>query len=149
MEWGTKSSEIITLGTVLFVLDKNGPLTLNVSQYNGRCFGSWNQRSPGQVLFILKPIKEVDNQSFIFRFVSNDPVAPDVFDIVQLIVRGKNFYSEFLPVLIVKGPWDPQFQKAGGPFSFLGVPCVFLKFDFTVSITGKSQDQVLTQLIKL
>ena len=135
------------MDVLLFALDTNGPLTPNVSQYDGRRFGSWNQRSPGQVNFTLKPIKEVDNQSFIFRFVSNDPVAPDLFDMVQLIVKGKNFYSEFLPVLIVKGPWDPQFQKVGGPFSFLGVPCLFLKFDFTVSITGKSQDQVLTQLI--
>lgn len=91
VEWGTKDREIKAIDVLLFVLDVNGPLTPIVSQYNGRCFGSWNRQSPGQVVFTLKPIEEVDNRLFIFRFVSNDPVAPDVFDILQLIVRGKNF----------------------------------------------------------
>ncbi len=34
--------------------------------------------------------------------------------------------SEFPLVLKVKGPWDPQFQKVGGPFCFSGVPCLLL-----------------------
>ena len=50
-----------------------------------------NQQSPGQVKFTLNPIKEVDNQVFIFKFTPNDPLASDVFDMVQLIVKGKIF----------------------------------------------------------
>ena len=43
-------------------------------------------------MFTLNPIKEVDNRVFIFRFISSSPLAIDVFDVVQLIVKGKNFY---------------------------------------------------------
>ena len=43
-------------------------------------------------MFTLGPIKAVDNQVFIFKFVANNPLAPEVFDVVQLIVKGKNFY---------------------------------------------------------
>ena len=50
-----------------------------------------NQQSPGQVKFTLNPIKEVDNQVFIFKFTPNDPLASDVFDMVQLIVKGVVF----------------------------------------------------------
>nr|XP_058955513.1 immunoglobulin superfamily member 10-like isoform X3 [Pocillopora verrucosa] len=88
VEWGTKEKGIIALDVLLFILDRNGRLIPNVSQYNGRRFGSWNQHSPGQVMFTLKPIKAVDNQVFLFRFVPNNPLAPDVFDMVQLIVKG-------------------------------------------------------------
>ena len=91
VEWGTKEKGIIALDVLLFILDRNGRLIPNVSQYNGRRFGSWNQHSPGQVMFTLKPIKAVDNQVFLFRFVPNNPLAPDVFDMVQLIVKGKIF----------------------------------------------------------
>ena len=91
VEWGTKYGEINALNVTLFVLDRNWRLTPNVSQYNGRRFGSWNQHSPGQVKFTLNPIKEVDNQVFIFKFTPNNPSAPDVFDMVQLIVKGKIF----------------------------------------------------------
>ena len=42
-------------------------------------------------MFTLKPIKAVDNQVFLFRFVSDNPFASDVFDMVQLIVKGKIF----------------------------------------------------------
>lgn len=91
VEWGTKYGEINALNVTLFVLDRNGHLIPNVPQYNGRCFGSWNQKSPGQVNFTLNPIKEVDNQVFIFKFVPSDPSASEVFEVVQLIVIGKNF----------------------------------------------------------
>ena len=43
-------------------------------------------------MFTLKPIKEVDNQVFIFKFVPVNNLAADVYDIVQLIVKGKNLY---------------------------------------------------------
>ena len=91
VEWGTKEKGIIALDVLLFILDRNGHLIPNVSQYNGRRFGSMNQQSPGQVKFTLNPIKEVDNQVFIFKFTPNDPLASDVFDMVQLIVKGKIF----------------------------------------------------------
>ena len=91
VEWGTKERGIISLDVCLFILDRNGHLTPNVSQYNGRRFGSWNQQSPGQVMFTLNPIKAVDNQVFLFRFVSDNSLASDVFDMVQLIVKGKIF----------------------------------------------------------
>ena len=42
-------------------------------------------------MFTLKPIKAVDNQVFLFRFVSDNPLASDVLDMVQLIVKGKIF----------------------------------------------------------
>ena len=91
VEWGTKHREIYDVNVTLFILGRNWRLTPNVSQYNGRRFGSMNQHSPGQVMFTLKPIKAVDNQVFLFRFVPNNPLAPDVFDMVQLIVKGKIF----------------------------------------------------------
>ena len=91
VEWGTKDKEIEALDVTLFILDVNGHDARNVSQYTGRCFGNWSQPSPGQVKFTLDPIKVVDNQVFIFKFVSSDPFAPEVFDVVQLIVKGKNF----------------------------------------------------------
>ena len=43
-------------------------------------------------MFTLYPIKVVDNQVFIFKFVPVDALAADGHDIVQLIVQGKNFY---------------------------------------------------------
>ena len=92
VEWGIKDKEIIALDVTLFILGKNGRLIPNISKYNGRLFGSWNQPSPRQVTFTLKPIKKVDNQVFIFRFYPENNLASSVFDIVQLIVRGKNFY---------------------------------------------------------
>ena len=73
----------------------NGCHTPNVSQYNGRRLGSWNRQSPGQVLFTLNGIKAMDNQIFIVKFITNDIAAIDVFDTVQLIVKGKNFYYVF------------------------------------------------------
>ena len=42
-------------------------------------------------MFTLNGIKAVDDQVFIFKFVTDDIAASDVFDIVQLIVKGKNF----------------------------------------------------------
>ena len=92
VEWGTKDGNINALDVTLFIIDANGKHAPNVSQYNGRCSGSWNPQSPGQVILTLNPIKEVDNRVFIFRFISNNPLASDVFDTVQLIVKGKNFY---------------------------------------------------------
>ena len=92
VEWGTKDTEINDLNVTILVLGINGRLTPNVSQYSGRCFGSWNQQSNGQVKFTLKPIRGVDNQVFIFKFVPNKFAAVEVFDIVQLIVKGKSFF---------------------------------------------------------
>ena len=92
VEWGTKARKILDVNVTLLVLDTIGHQTPNVSQYIGRCFGSWNRQSRGQVMFTLNPIEAVDNQVFIFKFVPNDAVALDVFDVVQLIVKGKNFY---------------------------------------------------------
>ena len=103
VEWGTKHREIYDVNVTLFILDRNGHLTPNVSQYNGRRFGSWNQKSPGQVKFTLNPIKEVDNQVFIFRFVPVDSFAPTIFDVAQLIVRGKNFYYSMNCCFIMEG----------------------------------------------
>ena len=91
IEWGTKDRNKIDLDVTLFVLGRNGRLIPNISQYNGRRFGSWNEQSRRQVTFTLNPIKEVDNQVFIFRFVPRNSLARSVFDMVQLIVRGKNF----------------------------------------------------------
>lgn len=90
IEWGTKDNNIINLDVVLFILARDGWHTPNISQYNGRCFGHWNEQSPGQVIFTLNPIEEVDNQVFIFRFIPANNLATDVYDIVQLIVKGKN-----------------------------------------------------------
>ena len=92
VEWGTKDREIREVNVTLFTLDKiDGHIVPNVSQYIGRRHGSWNQQSPGQVKFTLNRIKAVDNQVFIFKFVTDDIAASDVFDTVQLIVKGKNF----------------------------------------------------------
>ena len=103
VEWGTKDKGKKAIDVRLFVLDGNKRVASNVSQYNGRCFGNWSQQSPGQVIFTLNPIKEVDNQVFIFRFVSDNPAASDVFDIVQLIVKGKNFYYLMNCCFIMEG----------------------------------------------
>ena len=92
VEWGTKDTEIKDLNVTILVLDINGRRTPNVSQYSGRRFGSWNRQSNGQVKFTLKPISAVDNQVFIFRFVPNKLADVEVFDIVQLIVKGKSFF---------------------------------------------------------
>ena len=90
--WGTKDREVIASDVLLSILDRSGHLTPNVSQYNGRRFCSMNQQSPGQVKFTLNPTKEVANQVFILEFVPMDALAPVVFDVVQLIMRGKNVY---------------------------------------------------------
>ena len=103
VEWGTKCGEINALNVTLFVLGISGRLIPNIPKYNGRRFGSWNQKSPGQVKFTLNPIKEVDNQVFIFRFVPVDPFAPTIFDVAQLIVRGKNFYYSMNCCFIMEG----------------------------------------------
>ena len=91
VEWGTKDKESIALDVTLFILGSNGRIIPDVSQYNGRRFGSMNQQSPGQIVFTLNPVKEVDNRVFIFRFVPVNTIAPNLFDMVQLIVKGKNF----------------------------------------------------------
>ena len=54
-------------------------------------------------MFTLKPIKAVDNQVFLFRFVPNNPLAPDVFDMVQLIVKGKIFDYVMNDCFIMEG----------------------------------------------
>ena len=92
VEWRMKQKDPAAPDVILFILDINGHLTPNVQQYNGRCFGGWNLQSPGQVMFTLNPIKEVDNQVFIFRFVPRNNLASEKYDTVQLIVKGKNFY---------------------------------------------------------
>ena len=91
VEWGTKDTESIALDVTLFILGRNKSIVPDVSQYNGRRFGSMNQQSPGQIVFTLNPVKEVDNRVFIFRFVPVNTFAPNLFDMVQLIVKGKNF----------------------------------------------------------
>ncbi|CAH3158698.1 unnamed protein product [Pocillopora meandrina] len=88
VEWGTKDREILEVNVTLFTLAIGGHSAANVSQYIGRCLGSWNRQSPGQVKFTLNRIKAVDNQVFIFKFVSDDFAASNVFDVVQLIVKG-------------------------------------------------------------
>ena len=92
VEWGTKQRDRTVIDVLLFVLSESGRLIPDVSQYDDRRFGSWNQQSPDQVKFTLNPIKGVDNQVFIFRFVPRSGLASDVYDTVQLIVKGKNFY---------------------------------------------------------
>ena len=91
VEWGTKDRKLNARDVLLYVLDRNGRLIPNVSQFNDRRFGNWNQQTPGQVNFTLDPIKEVDNQAFIFKFFPVDALASIVLDTVQLIVQGKNF----------------------------------------------------------
>ena len=111
VEWGTKQRGIIAIDVLLFVLDINGPLTPNVSQYDDRRFGRWDQQSPGQVMFTLNPIKVVDNQVFIFKFFPNNPFASKVFDEVQLIVKGKSFYYVMNCCFSVEGSmkfWNEQ-----------------------------------------
>ena len=112
VEWGTKDREILEVNVTLFTLDIiNGPRAPNVSQYIGRCLGSWNRQSPGQVMFTLNGIKAVDNQVFIFKFVTNDIAALDVFDTVQLIVKGKNFYYVMNFCFVIEGGlkfWNEQ-----------------------------------------
>ena len=103
VEWGTKLSDKDDLNVTLFILGGNGRLIPNVSQYNGRCFGSWNHQSRRQIMFTLNPIKEVDNQVFIFRFVPKNNLALSVFDMVQLIVRGKDFYCAINCCFITEG----------------------------------------------
>lgn len=93
--WGTKNRVKTALDVTLFILDINGRSTPNVSQYNNRRFGSWNQQSPGQVTFTLSPVEVVDNRSFIFKFVPKNPFAPEKFDVVQLIVKGKSVMMLF------------------------------------------------------
>ena len=103
VEWGTKDKEKDALDVTILVLDVNGNITPNVSQYNDRRFGSWNRQSHGQVKFTLDPIKGVDNQVFIFKFVPNSPLASEVFDTLQLIVKGKNFYYAMNCCFIMTG----------------------------------------------
>ena len=89
----------------------NGPRAPNVSQYIGRRLGSWNRQSPGQVMFTLNGIKAIDNQVFIFKFVTNDIAGLDVFDTVQLIVKGKNFYYVMNFCFVMEGSlkfWNEQ-----------------------------------------
>ena len=104
VEWGTKDREIREVNVSLFTLDKiDGHAVPNVSQYIGRRLGSWNLQSPGQVTFTLNDIKAVDNQVFIFKFVTDNIAALDVFDIVQLIVKGKNFYYVMNSCFVMEG----------------------------------------------
>ena len=92
VKWGTKHQEILEVNVTLATIDMNNGCRIpDVSQYNGRRLGSWNRQSPGQVMFTLNGIKAVDNQVFLFKFITNDIAALDVFDTVQLIVKGKNF----------------------------------------------------------
>ena len=88
-EWGTKKSGVRVIDDNLLTLQTNGPQSFNVPLYNGRVNGSWNGKSPGQVTFTLTSIKEVDNRMFLFIFKPKNLVAENVFDKVQLIVRGK------------------------------------------------------------
>ena len=111
VEWGTKDREILEVNVTLFTLAIGGHSTPNVSQYIGRRLGSWNRQSPGQVKFTLNRIKAVDNQVFIFKFVSDDFAASDVFDVVQLIVKGKNFYCVMKCCCVMEGSmkfWNGQ-----------------------------------------
>lgn len=111
VEWGTKDGDKMALDVRLFILDINGRTTPNISQYDGRRFASWNQQSPGQVTFTLNPIKEVDNRVFIFRFLPMNLLALDVYDVVQLIVKGGNFYFVLNCCFIMKGGvkfWNEQ-----------------------------------------
>ena len=62
-------------------------------------------------MFTLNGIKAVDNQVFIFKFVTNDIAALDVFDTVQLIVKGKNFYYVMNFCFVIEGSlkfWNEQ-----------------------------------------
>ena len=113
VEWGTKKKDADALDVTLLILDRNGRLTPNVSQYNDRRFGSWNQQLSKQVTFTLKPIKEVDNQVFIFRFVPMNNFARRVFDVVQLIVKGRNFHHVINCCFITKGSMKLQWALAG------------------------------------
>ena len=54
-------------------------------------------------MFTLNPIEVVDNQVFIFKFVPNNIGASEVFDIVRLIVKGKNFYFVMNCCVIMEG----------------------------------------------
>ena len=111
VEWGTKDREILEVNVTLFTLAIGGHSAANVSQYIGRCHGSWNRQSPGQVKFTLNDIKAVDNQVFIFKFFTNDFAAVDVFDVVQLIVKGKNFYYVMKCCFVMEGSmkfWNGQ-----------------------------------------
>ena len=103
VEWGTKDRDLTALDVTLFVLGRNDRLIPNVSEYNGRRFGGMNQQPHGQVMFTLNPVKEVDNQVFIFKFFPVNTLASDVFDIVQLIVKGKNFYCVINCCFIMDG----------------------------------------------
>ena len=62
-------------------------------------------------MFTLKPIKAVDNQVFLFRFFSDNPLASDVFDMVQLIVKGKIFDYVMNGCFIMEGRINFQMGK--------------------------------------
>ena len=106
VEWGTKDKDKNDLDVTILVLNEKGNSTPNVPQYNGRRFGNWNRQSPGQVKFTLNPIKVADNQVFIFKFFPSDPLASEVFDVVQLIVKGKNFYYVINCCFIMEGSME-------------------------------------------
>ena len=91
VNWGTKQSGAIDLEQELVSLDKTGPISLNVPPlYSGRVNGSWDGRTPGKLLFTLTSIKEEDDkQIFICKLSPTLLVAPEVYDTVQLTVRGK------------------------------------------------------------
>ena len=62
-------------------------------------------------MFTLNGIKAIDNQVFIFKFVTNDIAALVVFDTVQLIVKGKNFYYVMNFYFVMEGSlkfWNEQ-----------------------------------------
>ena len=117
VEWGTKDRKILEVNVTLFTLAIGVHSKPNVSQYIGRRLGSWNRQSPGQVKFTLKHIKAVDNQVFIFKFITNNVAAFKVFDVVHLIVKGKNFYYVMNCCFVIEGSmkfWNRQVM----PFNF-------------------------------
>lgn len=96
--WGTKQSGAIDLDEKLVSFNENGPISLNVpSLYSGRVNGSWDGRTPGKLMFTLTSIKgEDDKQIFICKLSPKVLVAPEVYDTVQLIVRGNCWTKFFL-----------------------------------------------------
>lgn len=90
VDCGTKRSDAIALDQRLVSFDGNGQLPLNLPpQYSGRVNGSWDS-STGHLTFTLASIKEEDdNTIFLCKLSPKDLLIDDLFDSVQLIVRGK------------------------------------------------------------
>lgn len=97
VQWGTKKDGVFVFQQLLVIVNKDTTATPNTNPpYRGRVSGVWDGSSPGRATFSMNAIQKADERSYMCSLAPKRLGALPVFDLVRLLVVGKQTMVAFL-----------------------------------------------------